>query len=44
MGLNNDLSIDQDFGFDYHYDFSNDNYLIPFKESSFMVSTPKILL
>ena len=32
----NDLSVDQDFGFDYQYNFSSDNYAMPFKESSFI--------
>ena len=32
----NDISRDQDFGVDYSYDFSNDNYLTPFKSSSFI--------
>ena len=34
----NDSSIDQNFGFNYQYDFSNDNYSMPFKESSFINS------
>ena len=31
-----DISKNQDFGIDYTYDFSNDNFLAPFKSSSFI--------